>query len=182
LTPTPTRTLHRSSGGCCKTLPLQPCCYAAARRQRPPRSDEKAINRRCCSKRWRRNKRRARPHDSARSVGGKEPRPCTARICLLPSIGSAGREAEPRHRWSGAALGPTATHGTPSRPDGGLRAATTTATIARATMTIVDAGGATTATMTVTADGRGTKGAHGLLARASATRSSLRASAPQPTC
>jgi hypothetical protein len=48
-------------------------------------------------------------------------------------------------------------------------------------MTIVDAGGATTATTTATAASRRTKGVHGLLVRASATRSSLRASMLRPT-
>jgi hypothetical protein len=74
-----------------------------------------------------------------------------ARIRLLPSIESEGREAEPRHRRSGAALGPTTTRGTPSRPDGGPRLSTTTATIARATMTTTGVGGATTTTMTASA-------------------------------
>jgi hypothetical protein len=104
-----------------------------------------------------------------------------ARIFLLPSIESAGREAEPQHQRSGAALGLTTTHRTPSRSDGGPRASTTTATTTCGTMTIVDAGGATTAATTATAAGRQTKGVHELLVRASATRSSLRASMLRPT-
>jgi hypothetical protein len=43
-TPTPTLTLHRSSGGHRRTLPLRPCYCAAARRQRPLRNDEYANN------------------------------------------------------------------------------------------------------------------------------------------
>jgi hypothetical protein len=104
----------------------------------------------------------------ASSAHGQNPPP--------PSIESAKREAEPRHRRSEAALGPTATHGTPSRPDGGLRVSTTTVTTARATTTIVDVGGATTMMMTATAAGRPTKEVHGPLARASTMRSSLSAS------
>jgi hypothetical protein len=72
-----------------------------------------------------------------------------------------------------AASSPTATCGTPSRPDDGPRVSTTTAKIARATTMIVDAGDTTTATTTATATGRQTKGVHGPLVRASATRSSL---------
>jgi hypothetical protein len=55
---------------------------------------------------------------------------------------------EPRHRRSGAALGPTVTCGTPLRPDGEPRASTTTTTTSRATMTTAGAGDAMTATMT----------------------------------
>jgi hypothetical protein len=95
-------------------------------------------------------------------------------------IEHAGREAEPRHRRSRAVLGLTATHGTPSRPEGRLRASTTTATTARDTTKTVDANGAPTVTTTATAAGRRTNEVHGLLARASAMRSSLRASALRP--
>jgi hypothetical protein len=42
-----------------------------------------------------RNKRRAPPRASALSAGGPEHHLPTARICLLPSIESAGREPEP---------------------------------------------------------------------------------------
>jgi hypothetical protein len=84
-------------------------------------------------------------------------------------------------RRSEAALGPTAMHGTPPRPDGGRRVSTTTVTTARATTTIVDVGSATTVMMTATAAGRQTKGVHGLLVRAYTTRSSLRASVLRPT-
>jgi hypothetical protein len=134
-----------------------------------------------CSMRRHRNKRRARPRASARSADGQEHRLHTARIRLLPSIESARREVEPRHRRSGAASGPTATCRTPSRPDDGPRVSTTTATTAHAITTIVDVGGATTATTTATAAGCQTKGVHGPLARASATQSSLRASVLRPT-
>jgi hypothetical protein len=44
LTPTPTLTPRRSSGGHHKTLPRRPFCCAAVRRRRPPRSDECASN------------------------------------------------------------------------------------------------------------------------------------------
>jgi hypothetical protein len=66
-------------------------------------------------------------------------------------------------------LGPTATYGTPSRPDDGPRVLITTTTIARATTTTVDAGGATTAAPTVTTAGRQTKEVNGPLVRASVT-------------
>jgi hypothetical protein len=49
-------------------------------------------------------------------------------------------------------------------------------TIARATTTTADAGGATTTMTTTTAAGHQTREVSGPLARASATRSSLRAS------
>jgi hypothetical protein len=39
-TRTPTSMLWHSSGWRLKTLPLQPCCYAAARSLQPPRNDE----------------------------------------------------------------------------------------------------------------------------------------------
>jgi hypothetical protein len=90
-------------------------------------------------------------------------------------------EAEPRHRRSGAASVPTATYRTPSRPDDGLRASTTTVTTAHVTTTTADARGATTTTTTATTAGHQAKGVHGRLARASATRSSLRASMLRPT-
>jgi hypothetical protein len=70
-------------------------------------------------------------------------------------------------------LGPNHNAGTPSNPDGGPRASTT----AHATTTTVDTGDDTTATTTVIAAGHRTKEVHGPLARASATRSSLRTSA-----
>jgi hypothetical protein len=116
----------------------------------------------------------------ARTGGGREHHPPTARILLLPSIQSAGREAEPRHRRSRVVLGPTATRGTPSRPNGGPRVSTTTATTARATTTTVDAYGATTAMATATVAGQRISKVHRPLARASAMRSFLRASALQP--
>jgi hypothetical protein len=79
-----------------------------------------------------------------------------ARIRLLPSIESAGRESEPRHLRSRAILGPTVTLVTPSRPDDEQKELITTVTIAHSTMTIVGTGGATIATTTATAAGHRT--------------------------
>jgi hypothetical protein len=90
-----------------------------------------------------------------------------AQLHLLPSIESAGREAEPRHQRPGAVSGPTVTH-------------ETTTTTARATTTIVDADGATIATTTTTAAGHQISEVHGPLARASVTRSFLHASVLRP--
>jgi hypothetical protein len=179
-TSTPTLTLRHSSGGRPRTSPQQPCCCAAAWRLRPPRSDNCANSRRCYSRLWQHNKRRAPPRASTRSAGESEHHPPTAQIRLLPSIEHAGREAEPRHRRSRAVLGSTTTRRTPSRPEGRLRASTTNATIARDTTKTVDANGATTVTTTAIAAGHRTNEVHGLLARASAMRSSLRASALRP--
>jgi hypothetical protein len=107
--------------------------------------------------------------------------PPMARIRLLPSIESAGRQLELRHRQSRAALGPTATHRTRSRPDGGPRVSTTTTTTTRATTTIVGADGGTTVTMIATVAGHQTSGVHGPLDGASAMRSFLRVSGIRPT-
>jgi hypothetical protein len=73
-----------------------------------------------------------------------------------------GEGAEPWHRRSRAASGPTATCGTPSRPAGGPKALTTIATPAHATTMITYAGGATTVTTTATAAGHQARGATGL--------------------
>jgi hypothetical protein len=70
---------------------------------------------------------------------------------------------------------------TPSRPDGGPRASTTTATTARATTTTVDVGDATTSMTTATSAGRQTREVHRPLVRASVTRSFLRVSVLRPT-
>jgi hypothetical protein len=118
-------------------------------------------------------------HRSERERVERSPR--TARIRLLTIIESAESEAKPRHRRLEAAPGPTATCGTPSRPDDGPRASTNTATTTRAITTIVDADGATTTTTTATAAGRRTKGVNRPLARAYATRSSLHSSVLRPT-
>jgi hypothetical protein len=130
----------------------------------------------------RRSKRKAPPRVSVRSAGGLERRQLTTRIHLPLSSRDTGRESLPRHRRSRNVSGPTATSGTPSKLVGGLRASTKTTTTACATTTIGGAGGATTAMTTASAAGHRTSGVHGLLAGASVTRSSPRASGFRPMC
>jgi hypothetical protein len=74
------------------------------------------------------------------------------------------------------------TCGTPLRLDDRPRVSTSTASTVRATTTIVDVGGATTATTIVTAAGHRTKEVLGPLVRASATQSFLCVCVLRLTC
>jgi hypothetical protein len=103
------------------------------------------------------------------------------RTRLLLSNRDKGTESGLRRRRSRAVSGPTAMPGTPSRLANELRVSTTTTTTARTTTTIVGAGGTTTATTIASAAGHRTSRVRGLSAGAFVTRSSPRASGPQPT-
>jgi hypothetical protein len=149
--------------------------------RQPPRSGVCRSSWRRCSRLWLHSKRKAPPRASARSAAGLERHPPMTRIRLLLSNRDKGTESEPRRQRLRTVSGPTATPGTPSRLAGELRVSTTTMTTARATTTIVGAGGATTATTIASAAGHRTSRVHGLLARASVTRSSPRASWLRPT-
>jgi hypothetical protein len=144
-----------------------------------------AVERRC-SRLLQRSHRKAPPRASTWSADGPEHHPPTVRILLLLlllllSRRDRGTGSDPRCRRSRVVLGPIATPGTPSRLADELRVSTTTTTTARTTTTIVGAGGATTAMTTASVVGHRTSGVHELLAGASVTRSSPRASRPRPT-
>jgi hypothetical protein len=104
------------------------------------------------------NKPKTLPRTSARSTGGLERHPPTARIRLLLSCRDTRTESQPWRLRSRVNSGPTTTSGTPSKLAGELRASTTTTTTTRATMTTVGAGGATTATTTASVAGHRTSG------------------------
>jgi hypothetical protein len=102
------------------------------------------------------SQRSERERAGAPSAHGPNPPP--------PSTRGVGRESEPRHLRSRVDSGPTVTLGTRSRLDDEPRVSTTIATIAHTTTT------------TVSAAGHQTSDVRGLLAGASTTRSSPRAS------
>jgi hypothetical protein len=168
--PTPTLTVLRSSGGCRRTLR---CGHAVARL--PGGSNLRGTTSAPATEGAARGSGAQQAESSAsrqRSERGRAGAPSAHGPNPPPS---QHRERGEGERGEG---GGAATSAVRSRL--GPRASTTTVTTARATTTIVDVGGTTTATTTAIAASRRTKGVHGPLARASATRSSFRAFVLRP--
>jgi hypothetical protein len=149
------------------TMLLRGCPEAATSEERRVRQQLKALLEATAAQQAERSASRhclERGRAGASSTHGPNPPPSQHR--------EREEGVEPLRRRSGAASGPTATCGTPLRPDDGPKASTSIATPAHTTTTIADAGGAMIATTTATTARHQAREVHELLARASGMRGS----------